>query len=87
MAGGDRRKSKCCLRAAQHGVYWRILLLSFCLMISLVVILYVIVCLLTGLYGRHRRLGFFGTSLLSFFITPLLVLIVLFFTAPADVSE
>jgi hypothetical protein len=45
------------------------------------------VCLLTGLYGRHRRLGFFGTSLLSFFITPLLVLIVLFFTAPADVSE
>jgi hypothetical protein len=56
-------------------------------MISLAVLAYVIACLLTGLYGRRRRLGFFGTSLLAFFITPVLVLIVLVFTAPRSVSE
>jgi hypothetical protein len=53
-------------------------------MISLAIIAYVSACLLTGLYARRRRVGFIGGSLLSFFLTPLLVLIVLFFTAPAD---
>jgi hypothetical protein len=53
-------------------------------MISLAIIAYVSACVLTGLYARRRRLGFIGGSLLSFFITPLLVLIVLFFTAPSD---
>jgi hypothetical protein len=56
-------------------------------MISLAVLAYVIACLLTGLYGSRRRLGFFGTSLLSFFLPPLVVLIILFFTAPRNVSE
>jgi hypothetical protein len=51
-------------------------------MISLALIAYVSACLLTGLYGRGRRLGFFGTSLLSFFVTPIIALIILFFTAP-----
>jgi hypothetical protein len=57
------------------------------LMISLAIIGYVAACLLTGLYARRRRIGFIGGSLLSFFITPLLVLIVLFFTAPSDTRE
>jgi hypothetical protein len=56
-------------------------------MISLAIIGYVAACLLTGLYARRRRIGFIGGSLLSFFITPLLVLIVLFFTAPSDTRE
>ena len=54
------------------------------LVISLAVVTYVVACLLTGLYGRHRRLGFIGASMLSFFLTPVLALIVLFFTAPIE---
>jgi hypothetical protein len=56
-------------------------------MISLAVIAYIAACLLTGLYARRRRIGFIGGTLLSFFLTPLLVLIVLFFTAPSDTPE
>jgi len=37
------------------------------------VVLYVIFCLLAGLAGNQRRMGFFGTFLLSLVITPLLV--------------
>ena len=54
-------------------------------MVALAVAAYILACLLTGIYGRQRRLGFIGASLLSFFITPPLALIVLFFTAPKEV--
>jgi hypothetical protein len=54
------------------------------IMAAFVVIAYVAACVLTGIYGRRRRLGFIGSSVISFFITPLLVLVVLFFTAPKD---
>ena len=53
-------------------------------MISLAIIAYVAACLLTGFYARQRRVGFIGGSLLSFFITPFLVLLVLYLTAPSD---
>lgn len=47
-----------------------------------VVIVYLAFCFLVGLCGTQRRIGFFGTFLLSFFLTPVLVLIVLMLTAP-----
>jgi hypothetical protein len=43
---------------------------------------YVIFCVLTGLYGFDRRMGFFGTFLISLVLTPVLVLAVLLLTAP-----
>ena len=47
------------------------------------IIVYLIFCLLVGLCGAPRRAGFFATFILSVFFTPVLVLLVLMFTAPA----
>ena len=38
---------------------------------------------LAGLCGSHRRMGFFGTFLLSVFLTPVLVLLLLILTGPS----
>jgi len=46
------------------------------------VILYLVFCVLTGLYGIERRLGFFGIFLLALATTPLLVMPALLITAP-----
>ena len=46
-------------------------------------IFYIIFCLLTGLCGSQRRMGFFGTFLLSLVVTPVIVLIVLLLTGPS----
>jgi uncharacterized membrane protein len=35
----------------------------------------------------HRRMGFFGTFLLSLVVTPVVVLLVLVLTAPSDRVE
>jgi hypothetical protein len=51
------------------------------------VILYLVFCILVGLCGTQRRIGFFGTFLLSFLVTPIVVLIVLMVTAPKRVFE
>ena len=48
--------------------------------LSIAVILYLVFCLLAGLCGSHRRMGFFGTFLLSLFLTPVLVLLLLILT-------
>ena len=61
--------------------------LAYWPMISLALIAYISACLLTGYYGRQRRLGFIGSTLLSFFITPLLLIAVLFLTAPTEPAE
>jgi uncharacterized membrane protein len=53
-------------------------------LLSLGAIAYIAACLLTGVYGRQRRLGFIGASVLAFFITPIIALIILIFTAPKD---
>jgi hypothetical protein len=50
---------------------------------TLAVIIYLIFCLLAGFCGIHRRMGFFGTFLISLIITPVLVLFVLILTAPS----
>jgi hypothetical protein len=50
-------------------------------------IVYVIFCLLAGLCGIQRRLGFWGTFIISLFITPVLMLLVLLLTAPSPRAE
>jgi hypothetical protein len=49
---------------------------------AIAIVLYVIICLLAGLAGSQRRMGFFGTFLLSLVITPLLASLLLIFTRP-----
>ena len=55
--------------------------------LTLLIILYVICALLTGLVGRYRRMGFLGTFLLSLVITPLLMLLILALTGPSQGIE
>ncbi|MEJ2376072.1 MAG: hypothetical protein P8Y53_01850 [Pseudolabrys sp.] len=45
-------------------------------------IIYVIFCILTGLCGIDRRMGFLGTFLLALVTTPLIVLPLLLITGP-----
>jgi uncharacterized membrane protein len=53
----------------------------------LAVIIYLVFCLLAGLCGIHRRMGFFGTFLISLVVTPVVVLLVLILTAPSHRAE
>lgn len=48
---------------------------------------YIVFCLLTGLCGSQRRMGFFGTFLIAIFLTPLVVLPVLLLTGPSHRVE
>jgi hypothetical protein len=50
---------------------------------AVVILAYITVCLLTGFSGKHRRMGFWGTFFLALIVTPLIVLPVMFITAPA----
>src|SRR5205823_10694846 len=49
--------------------------------LAVIVIIYVVFCILTGLCGSQRRMGFFGTFIISLFITPIVMLILLKLTA------
>ena len=51
---------------------------------SIALILYVVFSILVGLCGSQRRMGFIGTFIVSLLFTPLLVLIVLLLTGPAQ---
>jgi hypothetical protein len=46
-------------------------------------LVYIAFCLLTGLCGIERRMGFIGTFLLALVTTPLLVLPLLLITGPS----
>ncbi len=50
---------------------------------AVAILAYITACLLTGFSGTHRRMGFWGTFALSLLVTPLIVLPVMFITAPA----
>jgi hypothetical protein len=50
---------------------------------AVIVIIYIVFCLLTALCGTQRRLGFFGTFIVSLLITPVVMLLVLILTAPS----
>jgi antibiotic biosynthesis monooxygenase (ABM) superfamily enzyme len=52
-------------------------------MIAALILAYVLVCLLTGFCGTHRRMGYWGTFFFSLLATPLVVLLVLFITGPS----
>ncbi len=49
--------------------------------------IYIVFCLLTGLCGIDRRMGFFGTFLLALVVTPLVVLPLLLLTGPSRKAE
>ena len=51
------------------------------------ILAYITVCLLTGFAGTQRRMGFWGTFFLALFVTPLVVLPVLFITGPSRQVE
>jgi hypothetical protein len=44
---------------------------------------YLVFCILVGLCGSQRRMGFTGTFIMSMLITPLVALIVLLLTGPS----
>jgi hypothetical protein len=50
-------------------------------MTVLAVIVYLVFCFLTAACGIERRMGFWGTFIISLFITPPVMLLVLLFTA------
>lgn len=50
-------------------------------------IVYIILCVLTGLCGSQRRMGFSGTFVLAIITTPLVVLPVLLITGPSSRVE
>jgi hypothetical protein len=50
-------------------------------------LLYVVFCVLVGLCGSQRRMGFIGTFIISLFLTPLVVLIVLLLTGPSRIDS
>jgi len=52
-------------------------------MTAAAVIIYVIFCLLTGLCGIQRRMGFLGTFIFALLVTPIPVLLVLWLAAPS----
>lgn len=53
----------------------------------LALIAYILFCILVGVCGSQRRMGFTGTFLLSFFFTPLVVLVILLLTGPSQRVE
>jgi hypothetical protein len=46
-------------------------------------ILYIVFCILVGICGSQRRMGFIGTFIVSLVFTPVVVLIVLLLTGPS----
>jgi hypothetical protein len=50
-------------------------------------IVYLVFCVLTGLCGIERRMGFIGTFLLAVVTTPLVVLPLLLLTGPSHRVE
>lgn len=49
-------------------------------------ILYVVFCILVGICGSQRRMGFIGTFILSLILTPVLMLIILLLTGPSRIA-
>jgi hypothetical protein len=48
---------------------------------------YLVFCVMVGLCGSQRRMGFTGTFLLSLIITPVIMLIMLLITGPSRRAE
>lgn len=52
-----------------------------------VLMAYLVFCILVGLCGSQRRMGFTGTFLLSLIVTPVIGLLVLMITGPSRRAE
>jgi hypothetical protein len=50
-------------------------------------IVYIVLCVLTGLCGSRRRMGVLGTFLLALILTPVVMLPVLLLTGPSGRIE
>lgn len=48
---------------------------------------YAVLCLLVGTLGRATRIGYWGTVLVSFVVTPLVTFFFLFFFAPKPIPR
>jgi hypothetical protein len=48
------------------------------------ILLYVVLCLITGLLGTKRAMGYFGATLMSLLLTPLGAILVIKLTAPSQ---
>lgn len=51
------------------------------------VFLYIVFCILVGICGSQRRMGFTGTFIFSLLVTPVVVLVVLLMTGPSQRLE
>ena len=56
-------------------------------MAFLPLLIYILLCLITALYGMDRKLGFLGSLVLSFLLSPLLVLVILILSGPKRPKE
>ncbi|MFO1096810.1 MAG: hypothetical protein U1E81_00700 [Xanthobacteraceae bacterium] len=54
---------------------------------AIAIVVYILFCVLVGFCGSQRRMGFTGTFILSFFVTPLVILIILLLTGPSQRVE
>jgi Sec-independent protein secretion pathway component TatC len=52
--------------------------------LAIALILYIVFCVLVGLCGSQRRMGFIGTFVVSLVLTPVVVLIMLLLTGPSE---
>jgi NADH:ubiquinone oxidoreductase subunit 6 (subunit J) len=52
-----------------------------------VLVAYLMFCILVGLCGSQRRMGFTGTFLLSVVITPVIALLLILITGPSRRAE
>jgi hypothetical protein len=48
------------------------------------IILYLLAAALVGFAGRNRRMGFFGFTIVSILLTPILGFLIVFLSAPGD---
>ena len=54
---------------------------------AIAIVVYILFCVFVGFCGSQRRMGFTGTFILSFFVTPLVILIILLLTGPSQRVE
>jgi len=50
-------------------------------------ILYILACICVGIIWQDRKIGFFGITLLSMILTPVLVALILLVSSPKEISE
>ena len=57
------------------------------MLIAALVVAYILLCFLAACIGRYRRMGFYGTFIVSLLITPLVMLLLLTLFGPSRSVE